>query len=159
MRAGWMKLAMRIEANGSGRKRGIDHRARGFTLIELVITMAIVAILATIAVPAYTDSVRKGKRGQAKTDLAQVAQMMERCYTAANTYVGCVPGNVLPAALAVSPSQGTPAYNLALSAVARTTYTVTATKTGGQVSDSCGNLSLTHTGAKAVSAGTVANCW
>ncbi|MEO6064566.1 MAG: type IV pilin protein [Lysobacterales bacterium] len=151
-----MKFA---EAGGLVHTRGGQRRPGGFTLIELIITVAIVAILATIAVPAYTDSVRKGKRGQAKTDLAQVAQMMERCYTAANTYVGCFPGDTLPAALADSPTQGTPAYTMALSLVTRTTYSVTATKTGGQVSDSCGNLSLTHTGAKAVSAGTIADCW
>ncbi len=138
----------------------IPRRYRGFTLIELAIVVLVIAILAGLAVPAYNDSIRKGKRGQAKTDVVQVAQMMERCFTASNTYLGCAGGDdTLDAPLDVSPTQGDAAYNVALGNVARTTYTVTATRTGDQVNDTCGNLSITHTGVKAVSAGTVANCW
>jgi type IV pilus assembly protein PilE len=62
-------------------------RSRGFTLIELMIVVAIVAILASIAYPAYTDSVLKGKRAQARTALLELMQQQERYMTQNNTYL------------------------------------------------------------------------
>lgn len=62
-------------------------RSRGFTLIELMIVVAIVAILASIAYPAYTDSVLKGKRAQARTALLDLMQQQERYMTQNNTYL------------------------------------------------------------------------
>ena len=61
--------------------------ARGFTLIELMITVAIVAILAAIAIPSYLDSVWKGKRAEAKAAILKGLQAEERYYTQNNTYV------------------------------------------------------------------------
>ena len=63
------------------------HLHKGFTLIELMIVVAIVAILASIAYPAYTDSVRKGKRAQARTALAELMQQQERYMTQRNCYL------------------------------------------------------------------------
>lgn len=65
----------------------IDHRFSGFTLIELMITVAIVAILAAIAIPSYQDSVWKGKRGEAKAAILRTLQSEERYYTQNNTYL------------------------------------------------------------------------
>ena len=64
-----------------------NHFHKGFTLIELMIVVAIVAILASIAYPAYTDSVRKGKRAQARTALAELMQQQERYMTQRNCYL------------------------------------------------------------------------
>ena len=63
-------------------------RVRGFTLIELMITVAIIAIIVAIAVPSYQDSVRKSRRGQVKADITELAQRAERFHSVNNSYVG-----------------------------------------------------------------------
>lgn len=127
--------------------------ARGFTLVELMVVVAIVAILASVALPSYQDSVRKSRRAQAKADLVEFAQGLERFHSVNNTYAGYV----LP--FAVSPRSGGPAqYNLAVGGLAGTTFLLTATPTGAQTDDSCGALTVNQAGVK-TSVGPLANCW
>ena len=70
----------------------LQHRDHGFTLIELMITVAIIAILAAIAYPAYTDQIRKGKRAECRSGLLQSMQQQERYYTQFNQYIDFAKG-------------------------------------------------------------------
>jgi type IV pilus assembly protein PilE len=70
--------------------QGEEHnmnRHKGFSLIELMVTVAIIAILASIAYPAYQDQVRKTRRADGKAKLMEVMQAQERNYTLNHTYV------------------------------------------------------------------------
>ena len=117
--------------------------SKGFTLIELMIVVAIVGILASIALPAYQDSVRKSKRATAQGDLMSFANAMERYFTTNGVYTDATAATVYTA---TSPSDGgTANYNLSVVA-GTTTFTLTAAATGGQIGD--GNMQLTSTGVR-----------
>lgn len=64
-----------------------QHSNGGFTLIEMMITVAIIAILASIAYPTYTEQIRKGRRAECRSGLLQSMQQQERYYTQFNQYV------------------------------------------------------------------------
>ena len=131
---------------------------QGFTLIELMIVCAIVAILAAIALPAYRDYVKRAMRSEAKTALLENAQFLERAFTSANSYAG-VTTATLPVQQA--PRSGTAAYDIAVvtDAATPTTYTLTATPTGGMTGDDCGTFTLDETGTKGAGTAGVAACW
>lgn len=129
-------------------------RAKGFTLIEVMIVVAIVAILAAVAFPSYTEHVRRSKRSECAGVMTMAANMLERNYSRVNTYVGT------PNLPATCPADsGDTTYNLRYSNLSATTFTITAAPTGGQTGDKCGNLTLTHTGAKGSANLTVNECW
>ncbi len=107
---------------------------KGFTLIELMITVAIVGILAGIAYPSYQDSVRKSRRADAQGALLGFANAMERYFTVNNSYLGApVDG-------------GTPYYNLTISAAASNAYTLQATPINSQAGD--GFMQISGTGVR-----------
>ena len=80
----------------------IKH-STGFTLIELMIVVAIIGILAAVAYPAYTDSVLKGRRAQGRAAVAQLLQQQERYITQQNCYLGFTTNSSTGAATPTSP--------------------------------------------------------
>ncbi len=135
--------------------------ARGFTLIELMIVVAVVAILAAIAYPSYQDAIRKSKRGQVKADLVELAQRYERYYTTENKYTDF--WSKVATADKVSPrgaTGGAIAYAIT-SAEAGNTFTLTATPQNRQTSDTrCNVLTLNQAGVKTKNgSGSLSDCW
>ena len=129
------------------------QRVRGFTLIELMITVAVVAILAAVAIPSYQQHILKSRRAQAKADLVEVAQLLERYHTVQNTYVGFA----LPSTQ--SPRDGTSRYTLSLSNASATAFTLTAEPGTTQSKDKCGTMTLDQVGRKTPDNATVEGCW
>lgn len=144
-----------------------ESRTKGFTLIELMITVAVVGILAAIAYPSYTSHVIKTRRTVAAGCLTEMGQWMERnhttCLTYAKTGSGCAT-DVSNASLPVLACRNdlTTTYTISLSSTPTLTvsaFQVQAAPTGPQAGDTqCGTLTLNQAGAKG-SAGSVATCW
>lgn len=136
---------------------------KGFTLIELMITVAVIGILAGIAYPSYQDSVMKSRRRDAQGALVGLANAMERHFTETNSYLGSADADDRPIIFAIqSPVDGgTAAYELFINPVSATTFTLQATPTGAQANDKCGDLTLTNTGARGFtgSNATTTDCW
>lgn len=101
-------------------------RSRGFTLIELMIAVAIIAILAAIAIPSYAEYVRRGRITEAVSALSGMRVKMEQFFQDNRTYAGAC----LPATIAPQPADTTN-FTYACGGLGPTTYTVTATGVGG----------------------------
>lgn len=132
----------------------------GFTLTELIIVIAIVTLLATIAVPSYLDQTRKSRRADAKASLLQAAQLLERCFTLFTAYdnAAC---NVKNGTQSSVQYGGSGDYDITVEA-ARMTYTVSAAgATGRPAADDsqCTSFTLTHLGYKTATGSGAERCW
>ena len=125
-------------------------------MIELMMTVAIVAILAAVAIPAYTQHTTKAKRAAAESFIMGVANKQEQYILDARTYAA-----TLTLLGITTPSDVSSHYNIGI-AVGLTppTYTITATPIGSQLANDtlCGSVSITQAGVKSASTG-ASNCW
>ncbi|MAY42815.1 MULTISPECIES: type IV pilin protein [unclassified Neptuniibacter] len=123
----------------------------GFSLLELMIVVAIVGILASIAYPSYQEQVADGRRVDAQANILSLAQHMEREYTENGTYVGAaLPYNE-------APKDGADKfYDLALPVQTATTYILRARPKNGMAGDRCGDMTVNHLGQKSASEN---DCW
>lgn len=123
---------------------------RGFTLIELMIVVAIVGLLAAIAIPSYNEYIRRSHRAEAKNSLLAIAQRLEQNYTVAGRYDQNQGGAPIAqpflnqTGLSVVPAGGPARYNITFAAgqPAQGTFTLIATPVGGQLGDRCGVLMI-----------------
>jgi type IV pilus assembly protein PilE len=149
----------------------MKHSQSGFTLIELMITVAIVAILAGIAYPSYRDQVRRSNRAEGRSALLQVQVAQEKFFLQNNRYAGAATAagsvtelnNAPTIASPGVPGLGIPSvtprghYTITLVRPNNTEYEARATATGSQQSDTaCAVLTINHRGVRTPSTD---NCW
>lgn len=134
-----------------------QHRAHGFTMVEVLIVVAMVAILAAIAYPSYSTSVRKTHRSEAIAILLEAAGRQERVYGQTFSYaVGMTALNYTDD-LYTTPGGR---YVVSVRAADATSFTLQAAPQGDQVNDTCGTLTYTNAAVKGVEVkGTVDECW
>jgi type IV pilus assembly protein PilE len=126
---------------------------RGFTLIEIMIVIAIIGIVITIGYPSLTEYVKKGRRTEVAGLLSEQAQILERFYSKNNVYTN-----------ATGLSAGNDFYTITPTLTDQT-FLLTATRKSGSTmaSDKCGNFTLTNTGVRgmvnATSGLTTKDCW
>ncbi len=133
----------------------------GFTLVEIMVTVVVVAILAAIGLPNYTEHLRRAQRLEARANLLEARHWMEQQFTVNNRYDGVK----LPATFSQSPRTGKKRYDVTLAtdpAVTSTTYTLLATPVSS-MPDKCGTFMLDQSGQRGLSGQSaemdITQCW
>jgi type IV pilus assembly protein PilE len=142
------------------------RRQFGFTLIELMIVILIIAVLASIAIPTYQSQIRKGRRTEAKSAVLDLAGREERFYAANNVY-SSTETDLGYATGAFGTPIGSGYYSVGVNVPAanKNSFTVTATVVGSspQATDtSCVNFSIDNFGQRKANDGgadTTSTCW
>jgi len=125
--------------------------ARGVTIVELLVTIAVIAILTSIAYPAYQGQTRKSARAAAQGYMMDIAQREQQMFLDVRSYTGSIAALNLTA-----PDKVSNRYTVAVVVAAGppSTFTVTATPVNSQIEDSCGVLSVNSAGTRLP-----ADCW
>ncbi len=136
---------------------------RGFTLVELMVTVAILAILATIATTSYTSQIQKSRRTDARSALLDLAGREEKLFSTTNAY-SATPSDLGYAAFGAANPIGSGYYTLTVTVNAINSppsYSITANTYGPQLSDQqCTSLSIDNLGNQtSTGSATAATCW
>lgn len=140
----------------------LQRPARGFTLLEMMITVAVISILAAVALPSYREYVARARRADARATLLAASNFMQRFYASNDRFDKDLLGTQvsLPSDVNVSPATGSPVYNVVLAAVDKSTFTLEARPVA---TDACGTLVLNHLGQRSINGGSagaaVTYCW
>lgn len=141
-----------MDSNAYKQVTRMNNRQLGFSLSELVITVAILGILTAVALPSYQNHVLSSRRSDGHMALLKASQDLERCKTRTFTYAGC---NVV----STTPMSESGYYKLSIADVTATTFTLTATPQDPQTRDTdCGFLTLDQNGVRD-SETSDSNCW
>lgn len=139
----------------------ISNKARGFTLIEAMIVVALIGIIVAFGYPSYRDQVIKSRRAEGMGELLELADRLERYYSDKGTYVGATLGNSNSDIFHATTAKGH--YTLAIvgAETDNIQFAVTATPKNGQEKDKCHTFKLTSQGIKTVSGGSLSadECW
>lgn len=131
----------------------------GFSLIELMVTLVVLAILASIAFPSYQDYILRSRRAEGKGELLRTQQNMERAYTDLNSYTAAWT-QIGGASAMVTSEHGY--YQVTAASSTASTYTLNSAPQGAQANDKCKTLTITNTSVKGLTGSptlTVAECW
>ncbi|MBV2235443.1 MAG: type IV pilin protein [Sterolibacterium sp.] len=139
----------------AGKQRPHQTKSGGFTLIELMIVVAVIGILASIALPSYQEYVRRSARTQAQSCMTQIAHALERRRATNLSYAGNAPN------LGCTTESNLDKRYTFNTDVADTTYTITATPKAIQTKEKCGTLTINQIGEKTAKKGgsAVTGCW
>ena len=144
--------------NIPGKHTGIT--ARGFTLIEILMVVAIIGVLAAVAIPSYRNNLLTSRRAEAKSVLLQVASDQERFYSANNSYSTNAQPLANPAVATRNSENSFYVVTVAAcGAGIASCFTATATAQGDQTADACTTLTLNSLGARGATGGSVEECW
>lgn len=143
------------------------HGQQGLFIIELMVVIAIIAILAQVVLPTYQNSVRKSARTAAKGALFDLVSRQEQYFMNNRGYAGDLaalglsdPYYIDKMTESVAGTDGSRVYQISLASTTSTSYDAVATALMGQLKDSCGNFTMRSNGAKEVSGATgAAVCW
>lgn len=130
-------------------------KTHGFTLVELLVTVAVIAIIASIAYPSYQEQIKKTRRSEAKAALMDACAKAERHYTQFGNYAGTI-------AIPATTENGFYTINLVPGTSASPqTFLITATREGQQADDKCGNFTIDQALTRGVVGASldVETCW